>query len=405
MRAERGRGRSSSTRFPREYQLKRPVTLSFIDAPDLLATWGLWRPRVLLPSHARDWNTDRREVVLRHELAHIRRGDWVVQLGAEMVRTLFWFNPLFWAICTRLRRESEQACDDLVLAGGVPARQYASQLLELARICRPCRSPSLAVTPMAHPSTLERRFAAMLNPRLDRRPASPRTLVAAAVLLIGLSLPVAAFHPGQTTPLPLGGAVYDSSGAVLPSVELTLTDAARHTWQAITDASGRFEFPQLGPGRYEIDAKLMGFRSLHHVFELRSPQDWDQAITLDVGQVSEAINVTAARQPGPEVTAPPRIAAGQDRRQHPAAAKAQERPADLPAAMRAAGREGTVPLEATIGTDGAVHSVRVLSASIHPDFAVAAADAVRQWQFAPTLLNRVPVEVSMKVNIEFRLTD
>ena len=314
-----------------EYQLKRPVTLSFIDAPDLLATWGLWRPRVLLPSHARDWSTARREVVLRHELAHIRRGDWVVQLGAEVVRTLFWFNPLFWAICTRLRRESEQACDDLVLAGGVPARQYASQLLELARICRPYRSPSLAVTPMAHPSTLERRFAAMLNPRLDRRPASPRTLVAAAVLLIGLSLPVAAFHPGQTTPLPLGGAVYDSSGAVLPSVELTLTDAARHTWQAITDASGRFEFPQLGPGRYEIDAKLMGFRSLHHVFELRTPQDWDQAITLDVGQVSEAINVTAARQAGSGGHGAARIAAGQDRRQHPAAAKAQERPADLSA--------------------------------------------------------------------------
>jgi TonB family protein len=73
--------------------------------------------------------------------------------------------------------------------------------------------------------------------------------------------------------------------------------------------------------------------------------------------------------------------------------------------MRAAGREGVVPLEAIIGTDGTVHSVRVLSASIHPDFAVAAAAAVRQWQFAPTLLNRVPVEVSMTVNIKFSLTD
>ena len=112
----------------------------------------------------------------------------------------------------------------------------------------------------------------MLNPRLDRRPASARALVAAAVLLIGLSLPVAAFHPGQTAPLPLGGVVYDSSGAVLPAVELTLIDARSNKWQATTDASGHFEFPQLAPGRYEMDVKLMGFRPLHHVFELRTPR-------------------------------------------------------------------------------------------------------------------------------------
>jgi TonB family protein len=328
----------------------------------------------------------------------------VVQLGAEVVRTLFWFNPLFWVICTQLRRESEQACDDLVLAGGVPAGRYASQLLELARICRPYRSPSQAVTPMAHPSTLERRFAAMLNPHLDRRPASRRTLAAAAVLLIGLCLPVAAFRLDQTTPLPLSGAVYDSSGAVLPAVELTLIDG-RNKWQATTDASGRFEFPQLGPGRYEIDASLPGFRRLHHVFELRNPGDWDRAMTLDVGQISEAVNVTASRQPGAEVTVPaatqPVRIGGNIR----APRKLKDVHPTYPPAMRAAGREGVVPIEAIIGTDGAVHSVRVLSASIHPDFAVAAADAVRQWRFAPTLLNRVAVEVSMTVNVQFSLTD
>ena len=179
----------------------------------------------------------------------------------------------------------------------------------------------------------------------------------------------------------------------------------RNTWQATTDASGRFEFPQLGPGRYEIDVEAHGIPAASPCVRTANPQDWDRAITLDVGQVSEAINVTAAREPGAPSPRDRRVAAGQDRRQHPGAAEAQERPPVYPPAMRAAGREGTVPLEATIGTDGAVHSVRVLSASIHPDFAVAAADAVRQWQFAPTLLNRVPVEVSMKVNIEFRLTD
>ena len=74
-----------------------------------------------------------------------------------------------------------------------------------------------------------------------------------------------------------------------------------------------------------------------------------------------------------------------------------------PVSMREAGREGVVPLEALIGLDGTVTSVRVLSAQVHPDFAIAAVDAVRQWRFSPTLLNGVPVEVVMTVSVRFDL--
>jgi protein TonB len=76
-----------------------------------------------------------------------------------------------------------------------------------------------------------------------------------------------------------------------------------------------------------------------------------------------------------------------------------------PKSMRDAGREGVVPLEAIIGPEGTVTSVRVLTAQVHPDFAIAAAEAVRQWKFTPTLLNGAPVEVVMKVSVEFRLSD
>ena len=71
--------------------------------------------------------------------------------------------------------------------------------------------------------------------------------------------------------------------------------------------------------------------------------------------------------------------------------------------MREAGREGVVPIEAIIGPDGSVTSVRVLSAEVHPDFAIAAAEAVRQWKFTPTLLNGAPVEVVMTVKVQFNL--
>nr|MBA2302724.1 M56 family metallopeptidase [Acidobacteriota bacterium] len=137
------------------YGLTREIAISRTDSTDLLATWGILRPQVLLPHHARDWTLDRLHVVLSHELAHIRRHDWLVQMGVETLRAILWFNPLVWMVCARLRRESEQACDDEVLGIGVGAREYASHLLELARQCRRPGSTWASAMPMAHPSTLE----------------------------------------------------------------------------------------------------------------------------------------------------------------------------------------------------------------------------------------------------------
>ena len=106
-------GRRSRATWPHRTDCGGRVRLLLTDESDLLATWGLLRPRVLLPPHAREWPDDRIRIVLCHELAHVRRHDWFVQITAEAVRIAFWFNPLIWIACTRLRRDSEQACDDV----------------------------------------------------------------------------------------------------------------------------------------------------------------------------------------------------------------------------------------------------------------------------------------------------
>jgi TonB family protein len=385
--------------------LKRPVTLLQTDMPGVLATWGVYRPSVLLPAHARTWTDQRIHVVLSHELAHIRRRDWLVQMSAEVLRSLCWYNPLMWMACARLRRESEQACDDVVLAA-VPARDYAAHLLELARICRGTAPAWASAMPMARPSTLERRIAAMLNPRLNRTALSRRAIALTAVLLLGLTLPAATLRAGQDGPLPLTGSAYDPSAAVLPGVQLTLEDAQQFRWQASTDAAGRFAFPAVPPGQYVIEASLPGFRQLRHEFQLRTARDWDRAITLQVAEVVETIHVSASRTsaagPRAQAPGPQRIRVGGNIR---APRKRVDVNPVYPASMREAGLEGLVPIEALIGIDGTVQSVRVRSAQVHPDFATAAVDAVRQWLFDPTLLNGVPVEVVMHVSVRFSLSD
>ena len=159
------------------------------------------------------------------------------------------------------------------------------------------------------------------------------------------------------------------------------------------------------PGRYVLATALPGFRSLRQEFDLTDARDWDRAITLQVGELSETISVMETRIAAAAPTQPrpaQRIRVGGNIRVP--RKEVDVRPV-YPQTMREAGREGVVPIEAIIGVDGTVTSLRVLSAQVHPDFAIAASDAVRQWKFSPTLLNGQPVEVAMRVSITFSLED
>ena len=179
-----GRWYDLAEEISRGYGLRRPVTLLQSSHPSLLVTWGLIRPKVILPSAADAWTEERARVVLSHELAHIRRGDWIVQLSAELLRAFYWFNPLLWVACRRLRLESEHACDDEVMRRGVEGTDYATHLIDLARALNQRRHMWFPAPAMARPSSLERRVRAMLNNGLDRGSLSakhPRGDIRAAV--------------------------------------------------------------------------------------------------------------------------------------------------------------------------------------------------------------------------------
>lgn len=245
----------------------------------------------------------------------------------------------------------------------------------------------------------------MLNPRLDRRAPSPRVMALLAAALLLIAVPVASLRAGQAGPAPLTGTIYDVTGAVLPGVQVALVDADQNRWEAISNASGRFALPAVGPGTYVLEVNLVGFRALRHEFELSAARDWDRAVTLQVGELSETVVIRGSRATAPQQVAPSsgRVAPVRVGGNIRAPMKVRDVRPVYPAAMREAGRTGVVPIEAIIGHDGTVSSVRVLSAQVHPDFAIAAVDAVRQWRFTPTLLNGVAVDVVMTVTIRFDL--
>lgn len=157
--------------------------------------WGLWRPVVLLPLEARAWSAERLRTVLLHELAHIRRWDYLEHLVAQVARATHWVNPLVWRALRRLGLEQEKACDDLVLASGTRPCEYAEHLVEIAKAFERGPAARLGAVAMVESSGLKSRIRAILGRGLDRRPLSPRASGAIGLSLGAIVLPLAALEP------------------------------------------------------------------------------------------------------------------------------------------------------------------------------------------------------------------
>lgn len=382
----------------REVELRESST---VPAP---ATWGWRRPVILVPEGASDWPEPRVQLVLLHELAHVRRRDWAIQLLAELVCAVYWFNPLTWIARDRLRRESDRACDDLVLGCGVSAARYGTELADIARLVHGS-SPAGALL-MARPSSLERRIVAMLDPALDRRPVSRRAALVSGVLFASFLLPAATLGVSARQAGSLTVQMFDPSGGVLPGATLELVDANKSARSTTTEGSGRAVFDDVSAGDYTISATLAGFKTLTTPITIGGDRDRLRSITLQVGELTETVTVRERRPPAG--AAPPARGVVEPLRiggNIKAPKKLRHVSPEYPAAMRDAGLEGTVPMEALIGRDGTVATVRVLSADVHPEFARAAEDAVRQWVFSATLLNGEAVDVRMAVQVRFSLQD
>ncbi|PYQ33259.1 MAG: hypothetical protein DMF55_11895, partial [Acidobacteria bacterium] len=175
--------------------LRRPVGLLLSRELAVPVTAGLLRPIVLLPEGARRWNEERRRVVLLHELAHVKRADWLALLIGQTAAALYWFHPLAWWIRVQMRKDCERACDDLVLAAGTRASAYAAHLLSIIRSLRLSHQRALPAVAMARRSYWDGRMRAILDPGVERRTVSPAQARLAMGALFAAVVALAAFEP------------------------------------------------------------------------------------------------------------------------------------------------------------------------------------------------------------------
>jgi len=183
-----------------ELGLARHVRLRQASGPAMPMTWGIRRPTILIPADADEWSAERRRDVLLHELAHVKRHDFLTQLVARVGCAVYWFHPLVWLAATRLREERERACDDHVLNAGASPSVYATHLLEIARDLRAARATVLASVAMARPAQLATRLLDVLDTRRRRDTLSARSAVPAWIAAIVVVVPLAAAAPRIAEP-------------------------------------------------------------------------------------------------------------------------------------------------------------------------------------------------------------
>jgi beta-lactamase regulating signal transducer with metallopeptidase domain len=183
--------------------LRRKVRLLVSPRAETPLSWGISPAWILIGPATHDL-PEQAAAVIAHEMAHIRRFDWLGLVIARLATALFWFNPLCWLIARELSRESELAADAEALRH-ISRHDYADALLAVAggRLAHR-EANGMAFTRTA----LSRRIMAALDGKAVRQ-ARPRLHAALLFASLATAAPLAAAQLVAALPLPPAPALSD----------------------------------------------------------------------------------------------------------------------------------------------------------------------------------------------------
>lgn len=144
-------------------------------------SFGVWKPSIILPLAVVEGPRSRLELVLAHELMHLKRRDPLLAWLQVASQVVWWFHPLVWWLNRKVCDERERACDEQVLrALGCPPAEYARCLLEVVELRL---NPQLGFAFAAMPAWgLKRRFEQVLSAASARRTSAVWTWLVAVSL-------------------------------------------------------------------------------------------------------------------------------------------------------------------------------------------------------------------------------
>jgi beta-lactamase regulating signal transducer with metallopeptidase domain len=149
---------------------------------------GWLKPVILLPiGFVNHLSFAEVEAVLAHELAHIARRDWIFNLLQAFVESLFYYHPAVWWISQVVRRERENACDDVALAATGNPLAFARALVQVQEMAAPIPALALALSGKRRRPLLER-VRRILNQAPQQQHQVMEKITATVILLALLAL-------------------------------------------------------------------------------------------------------------------------------------------------------------------------------------------------------------------------
>lgn len=238
-------------RLAQRLRVTRPVRLLQSAMVQVPAVIGWLTPVILVPASALTGLTPQQlEALLAHELAHVRRHDYLVNLAQAVVETLLFYHPAVWWVSRRIRAEREHCCDDVAVAVCGDAHFYATALLGMERLRG---APALAMA--ASGGSLAQRIERLVAPSLARAEFFPRwsagVVALTVVLAIGGGSRLSGAPAGRPEPSPRFAS---DSGGVAPDTVLKAPDATKplaDRWEWARSAAAA-----AGRGTYWVGYKI-----------------------------------------------------------------------------------------------------------------------------------------------------
>lgn len=383
------------------------------------ATVGWLKPVILLPpALLTGLSPSQIEAILAHEVAHIRRHDYLVNLLQMAAETLLFYHPVVWWVSRQIRAERELCCDDFAVRMSGNAEDYAQALAAVAR-----HAVTVAAIGAAGPS-LPQRVRRLLTAPAD----APRigagglaATLAVFAIVVGTTAWVQAnvqadsqtrstARRGDLATLSL--TVFDPFGQRAAGIPLVFEQGAFQDGtlfgHGFTDSTGRYTL-SLPAGTYLFSALIDFFPSTEITLKPRERIERDVRMQLEpmTGAFTVCIDCATGIAPVPETVAED---LQRDRESYAAALTRTAEPedgweryrVDVPASLRQLGRSvaGNVTVAGRVGVDGRLTNLRAVS-SAHPALSEAALGALAAQRWVPARVRSTPVEVDALIELQY----
>ena len=419
-------------------------------------TFGFRRPVVLLPEMLRAQPAQIQQLVLCHELFHVRRRDWIWVVAEEIVKAALWFHPAVMWLIARVRLAREEVVDELTVLATAQRRAYIEALLVFADT--PSQAPAPAFARRRHlfrRMVLISKETVMSSRRILMSVATMTAVIAAgawsAVSVFPLTEvviaqgragapapPLAAVAglsqvgpierqakpitpenpiPRRTFSVAPQNPAVEAGGVVVVSVRVVVdrqgrVAEARSAGVGARGGRGATPEPVAPPSEAFAKAAIDAVKQWQYDPPADGPIAFDVAFAFMPGAEPRMVTHGAPAVFGAPASSVPPAPPPPPPPGWPATAvrvggnmkvpvKTKHVAPVYPQIAQSAHVQGVVILEALLGPDGTVQDALILRSI--PLLDQAALDAVKQWEFTPTLLNGAPVPVIMTATVQFTL--